>query len=84
MNLNNITEEKAKYQITTANGREVLFDVNASTFQIVDLSKYQSPFSAQVTIGSITSQMIYRLDESHCVSIYPDGKAYAVSSTSMV
>ena len=82
MVLNNSTTEKARYQITSANGREVSVDVNASTYQNVDLSKYQSPFSAQVKVGGSTTDMIYRLDESQCVSVYRSDETYALSGTS--
>lgn len=82
MILNNMATEEAQYQITSANGREIPVDVNASTYQNVDLSQNKSPFSAQVTVGSSTTEMIYRLDESQCISVYRSGETYALSATS--
>ena len=82
MTLNNSTKEKAQYQITSANGRETNVTVNASTSQNVDLSKYQSPFSVQVTVGGSTTDMIYNVDESQSVSVYRSGEIYDLSATS--
>ncbi len=82
MILNNSATENAQFHITSANGRESSFDVNASTYQEVDLSEYQSPFTVQVTVGGSTTDMINGLDESQCVSVYSSGETYQLSATS--
>ncbi len=82
MILNNMASEDAVYVITSANGRETNVTVNASAYQNVDLSQYQSPFSVQVTVGGSTTDMIYGLDESQCVSVYLSGETYHLSATS--
>ena len=82
MILNNMTSEDAVYLITSANGRETNSTMKASAYQSVDLSKYESPFSVQVTVGGSTTDMINGLDESQCVSVYSSGETYHLSATS--
>jgi len=81
MTLNNDTKENAEYMITSANGRETSVGVRASSHRNVDLSKYQSPFSAQATVGSSTTEMLYGLDESESVSLSYNGESYVLSAT---
>ena len=82
MILNNSTADTALFQITSANGREISADMNASTYQNVDLSKYRSPFSVEVTVGTTKTDMIYKVGVSQIVSVYRCAEGYKLSATS--
>lgn len=81
MRLDNCTKEKAQFQITTSNGREINIDMEASTAQDIDLSKYRSPFSVLATIADSTTEISSNIDGNQTVSLSGGGYVLKVDST---
>lgn len=79
MILNNKTKDKVLFKITSANGRGISEDVNASTSQNVDLSKYLSPFNIEVEISGNIVDTMSGVGEGQSVEIFYSGYGHSVT-----
>lgn len=73
MLLNNTTDEQVSITIGTSNGREVGANLNACSFQLIDLTRYRPPFNLTASIGDQTTETIMGIEEEQCVSLVIDG-----------